>query len=412
MTDPRTWSRSQKWSATLVSCYMSSLVSIAASAYSQAIDGISSELQIQRLVATSGISFFTFAVAIFPLFLSPLGENFGRQRVYLISYALFFLFFLPTALAQNTATLLISRFICGAAGSVGSTMVGGTLSDLWDQEERDLPMSLFALSALLGTPIGLITFSWAGGTEISWRWIFWTLLMAAIPSALLILLFFRRETLPKQTRTKLKQDNFVCGSTGTSLTPSRWQTLRRTLIQSALRPLYFLVTEPITLALSIWIAFAWGVLYLFLESIPLVFAPYGFTHANKSRGLSFCGSAVGAGVGFVSHIYYISRKRHPPTKPEDRLPEASVGAIIFAAGFFIFAWTAKPGSIPWIVPQIGTAVIMTGLFMVYISIFNYLGDCYAQYSSSAIAAQSFFRNILATAFPLVADRSECRRRSM
>lgn len=363
--NPRNWSKRNKWLATMTSCYMSSLVSIAASAYSQAVDGIATDLRCAHLLSVSGISFFTIAVAVFPLFLAPLGESYGRQVVYLTSYAIFFLFFLPTALAHNIATVLISRFLCGAAGSVGSTMVGGTLSDLWTQEDREIPMALFALSALLGTPIGLISFTWAGGPTVSWRWIFWTMLAAALPSAIIIALFFRYETLPKQSRFILRKAGYQ--QTEETERTSRWLTLKQVLFKSAFRPLYFLATEPITLALSTWIAFAWGVLYLFLESIPLVFAQYGFDHANKSRGLAFCGSAVGSTLGFIVHVIYVKRFRSTPTTPEDRLPEACAGAVLFSSGFFIFAWTAKASAIHWIVPQIGTAIIMFGMFLVYVS---------------------------------------------
>lgn len=123
---------------------------------------------------------YTIAVAIFPLFLAPLGESVGRKPVYIAAYAFFFLFFLPVALARNIQTVLVARFLCGAAGSVGATMVGGTLSDIWSRGQREVPMALFSLSALFGTPIGAVVFSWAGGgsgsgSGVSWRWIHWTM---------------------------------------------------------------------------------------------------------------------------------------------------------------------------------------------------------------------------------------------
>ncbi|PWN31564.1 MFS general substrate transporter [Meira miltonrushii] len=388
----RTWSTRKKWSATIASCYMSSLISVAASAYSQAVDGIQQDLHSSYLLTVSGISFFTFTVAIFPIILAPLGERFGRQPVYLITFALFFLFFLPNALAQNIQTVLISRFISGAVGSAGSTMVGGTLSDIWAPEQRQIPMSLFALSALLGTPMGLIGFTWAGGS-ISWRWIFWVLLMLAVPSFLAIALFFRHESLTKEMRVRLRQKS----------TSSQHDSFKERVLIPMLRPLFFLATEPITFVLSLWIAFAWGTLYLFLESIPLVFEPYGFTHEHMSRGLSSVGIGIGALIGFGVHMLVL-RYRSTITRPEQRLPEACVGALLFSFGFFIFAWTAKPDKIHWIVPQLGTSVIMIGLYMVYICIFDYLADCYGSYTSSATAAQSFLRNILATAFALIAKR--------
>lgn len=179
--DPQRWSKPRKWAITLTSCYMSCLASIAASAYSLGVDAMMDDLHTSRLLAVAGISFYTFPVAIFPLVLSPLGESVGRKPVYLISYSLFFLFMLPIALARNIQTALIARFLCGAAGSVAATQVGGTLADVWSREQRNIPMALFSLSALFGTPIGPVYFTWAGtGGVASWRWIHWSLVSSLL----------------------------------------------------------------------------------------------------------------------------------------------------------------------------------------------------------------------------------------
>jgi hypothetical protein len=90
LANPLNWNRPRKWMITLTSCYMSSLISIAASAYSIGTDQMITDLHSSRLLVISGISFFTLAIAIFPLFLSPLGEEVGRRYVYLVSYAIFF----------------------------------------------------------------------------------------------------------------------------------------------------------------------------------------------------------------------------------------------------------------------------------------------------------------------------------
>lgn len=41
--------------------------------------------------------------------------------------------------------------------------------------------------------------------------------------------------------------------------------------------------------------------------------------------------------------------------------------LMLRKGFFWYAWSAKPDEIHWIVPQLGTAVLMTGLFLFYVS---------------------------------------------
>ena len=42
-----------------------------------------------------------------------------------------------------------------------------------------------------------------------------------------------------------------------------------------------------------------------------------------------------------------------------------------------------------------------GIFFILLTTFNYLADNYGQYASSAIAAQSFCRNVMGGCFPLV-----------
>lgn len=90
LANPINWSQSRKWKITVASCYMASLISIAASAYSSGVDQMIVDLHSSRLLVTAGISFFTIGVAIFPLLTSPLGEEVGRRNVYLVSYAIFF----------------------------------------------------------------------------------------------------------------------------------------------------------------------------------------------------------------------------------------------------------------------------------------------------------------------------------
>ena len=62
-------------------------------------------------------------------------------------------------------------------------------------------------------------------------------------------------------------------------------------------------------------------------------------------------------------------------------------------GLFMFGWTSGPG-VPWIVPTIAVGIATIGIFTIYLSVFNYLADTYHRYASSALAAQSFCRNIL------------------
>lgn len=86
--------------------------------------------------------------------------------------------------------------------------------------------------------------------------------------------------------------------------------------------------------------------------------------------------------------------------PEGRLRFVCVESILLPAGLFWFGWTSS-SSVPWIVPALAVACSTMGIFSVYLATFNFLADVYHRYASSALAAQSFCRNLLGGVFPLV-----------
>jgi hypothetical protein len=57
--------------------------------------------------------------------------------------------------------------------------------------------------------------------------------------------------------------------------------------------------------------------------------------------------------------------------------------------------------IPLAVPATGLGIATMGIFSIYLATFNYLADVYGPYASSALAAQSFCRNVAAGVLPLL-----------
>lgn len=60
------------------------------------------------------------------------------------------IFVIPCAVANNFATLIVCRTIDGIAFSAPMTLVGGTLADLWRNEERGVPMAAFSAAPFIG----------------------------------------------------------------------------------------------------------------------------------------------------------------------------------------------------------------------------------------------------------------------
>ncbi|KAH6645426.1 major facilitator superfamily domain-containing protein [Truncatella angustata] len=200
---------------------------------------------------------------------------------------------------------------------------------------------------------------------------------------------------------------------------------------SLIRPFHLLFTEPAVFFFSLWVSFAWAVLYLTFGSIPLVFSrQHGFN--LEQSGYIFIAMIVGSIIATAMGVYQESllkypkwqrktgavgaaeidhdgsqgrfwsfmRRRFPVEAPESRIYFTCLSSVLLPLGLYMFGFASKP-SIHWIVPALAIALATMGIYTIYLATFNYLADSYHSYASSALAAQSFCRNMLGGAFPLV-----------
>ncbi|POY70052.1 hypothetical protein BMF94_6939 [Rhodotorula taiwanensis] len=324
---------------------------------------------------------------------------YGRYPLYVISSVVYLIFFIPTAYGQNIQTVIIARFLGGIAASTGSTLVGGTVADLFESHDRGLPMSIFSICAFAGTGLGPAV---SGYIEFKkgWRWIEWVQMMAAGVLAVLIILFTRETRgsviLSKRAR-KLRKE------TGDSRYQCRSDAERASLAVlmkvSMTRPLYLLGTEAIVFFFSLWVATGWGSMYLLVEAVPLIFRNvYGFNEGEV--GLVFYSVVVASIIGFGTNFYQEKLyQKHVATRgPEARLYASLIGGLVFPAGAYILAFSQGRGH--WMGPVVGLTMIFTGVYTIYLAVFSYLADCYTIYASSALSGQSLCRNLFAFAMPL------------
>ena len=175
---------------------------------------------------------------------------------------------------------------------------------------------------------------------------------------------------------------------------------------SLYRPFRLLFTEPVVFFFSLWISFAWAVLYLTFGAIPLVFQNNHGFNLEQSCAV-FASLSIAAIISTVIAIYgekVVKRKRPQLTSsPEGRLWIACPQAALLPIGLFWFAWSTF-SSVHWIVPALGLGCATMGIFSIYLAVFNYLADTYHRYASSALAAQSFCRNMIGGVFPLVVNQ--------
>lgn len=170
-----------------------------------------------------------------------------------------------------------------------------------------------------------------------------------------------------------------------------------------IRPFQLLCT-PICFLVAIYASFVYAILYANLAAFPIVFQQHrGWNPLVGS--LPFLALLIGISFGAAANILnqkqyvkaYRANKNRPC--PEARLPPMMFGSVFFAAGLFVFAWTADP-KYPWIAPCIGAALLGLGFFTIFQAALNYLIDTFQGYAASAVAANTFLRSMLAGAFPL------------
>ena len=85
--------------------------------------------------------------------------------------------------------------------------------------------------------------------------------------------------------------------------------------------------------------------------------------------------------------------------PEARLPMGKYGAIACPVGLLLFGLTSFR-NVHWIVPIIFSSGFGMGIVFSYTAVLTYLVDAYRPVAASALASNSFLRNITAGAFPL------------
>jgi MFS family permease len=333
------------------------------------------------------------------------------------------------ALTPTFGGMLVARFFVGVGGSTFSTMVGGVISDIYHTADRNTPMTLFSAGALVGTGMGPFVTGFIA-QHLSFRWMFWVqTIMDAVLMAIVILCF--KETrgsvlLSRKARAlnKWYEEREAAGYYGFKMPIEgqrdkfesqriRWkvrsdeerESLTKMIGISCYRPFHLLFTEPVVFFFSLWVSFAWAVLYLTFAAIPLVFSTHhGFN--VQQQGYIFTSISIASIVFAVICIYQeklAKRYNKLPDSPEARLYFACYESALLPIGLFIFGWTSY-SSIHWIVPAIAIGIATMGIFSIYLAVFNYLADTYHRYASSALAAQSFCRNLLGGALPLVTSQ--------
>ena len=126
-------------------------------------------------------------MSIFPLWWSSFSESVGRRTIYLISFTLFLLWNILSAISTSIGMLIVMRILGGGAAASVQAVGAGTIADIWEVRERGKAMGTFYLGPLMG-PLFAPIIGGALAQRFGWRSTQWFL--AIYGGVLLIFIFF------------------------------------------------------------------------------------------------------------------------------------------------------------------------------------------------------------------------------
>ncbi|EKG13662.1 Major facilitator superfamily [Macrophomina phaseolina MS6] len=340
----------------------------------------------------------------------PMMEDFGFRKVFLGTYVIFICSLIPQAVAHNFATLVVTRFFSGGCVAIIANSTSSVIGNIWeDDRARTIPMSLWIVLYLGGSSTGPVIGA-AILKYLSWRWIFYCQLIwygALLPFFWLLLPENRGEVLLAQRAQDMRQK----GIQAYSQMELENTPMTELILESLKRPLVMLFTEPVVIVCTTMAALVMGNIYLFTQSVELVFASlYGWDpiQAGFVQTAIVIGEILGwPGALLSAHFYFASAARNTEI-PNTPIPEARLyvaipaGLVGMSGGMFVYGWTSYP-SLPWIIPAVGLAMVGAGNTVVIIALADYVVDAYAKYAGSSMAAVALGENFSAAFLPLAAQ---------
>lgn len=402
--NPRNWPVARRVSCTLQISLIAAAVGAASGIDATVLPQAARSLGVAPVAESLATGLYLVGMGVGSLVAGPFSETFGRNAVYVGSLAVFMVWILGAGLAPTLAAQVVFRFLAGCAASTPLVCSGGSVSDMWDGVEKTWAFPLYAIAAFGGPMLGAVMGAYIGPSPlVSWRWAEWTMLLLSGLVVVLVFLLMPETYPPLLLRWKAKHLRRI---TGDDRFRSEHEIIEATLFSrlrvSMTRP-FLMFTEPIILAMTLYLTVVYIVLFTFLVGWPDIFE----VTYDISQGLAniiFLAMAIGLQFNFllIPLVYRLTIKdtKKPDAStttfnPEMRLYYAMFGpAVCIPVSLFWMGWTAAPAIGIWS-PILAAALFGFGVTGVFISAYMYVIDSYEMYSASALTFTALVRYVVA-----------------
>jgi multidrug resistance protein len=396
VTQPYHYARRTKWGITFTVAASAAAAPMGSAIIMPTLLPIARDFNATPTVTNLSVALYMLSMSIFPLWWSSFSETAGRRTIYIVSFGLFVVFGVLSAVAKNIAMLIVMRTLSGGAAASVQAVGAGTIADIWEPKERGRAMGLFYLGPLCG-PLLAPIIGGALSQGFGWRSTQWFLV--AYGGVIVVLLTFvlpetlrRRKNVvveaEQEATTALKAEAAIEAAqlargasrleTSHSIRPSltrsttrqsitlktrKWLTVTKRIFLDPLK-IILLLRFPAVAITVYYAAITFGSLYFLNISIESTFSRPPYNFSTLIVGLLYIPNSVGyflASVFGGRWLDYIMKREAKKAgrldekgrlifRPEDRMREnAWLAAIMFPGALIWYGWSVDKG-VFWLVP--------------------------------------------------------------
>lgn len=154
VTEPTHYSNRTKWLITFVVAVAAAAAPIGSAILLPSLSQVAKDLHSTEAITNLSVALYMLSMAVFPLWWSAFSEQWGRRSIYVVSFTLFILFGVLSAVSNSIGMLVVMRLLSGGAAASVQAVGAGTIADLWESFERGEAMGYFYLGPLCGPLLG------------------------------------------------------------------------------------------------------------------------------------------------------------------------------------------------------------------------------------------------------------------
>lgn len=384
---PVNWAMKKKVFTTALYGFTTMSATWASATISAGTAQISREFHIGSQTATLATTLFLFGFGLGPLLWAPLSEVYGRRMAVIPPVFIAACLTFGTAVAKDVQTIMITRFFAAFFCSAPVTNTGGVLADLFPASQRGIAVASYAMAVVVGPVFGpIVGAAFVVNDSLGWRWTEYFSGILMVLMVVLDLTFCDESYPPKLLVYKARRLRVESGNWALHAKFEEWDVSLSELAHKFLIRPFQLLTTPICASMCLYASFCYGILYMNLGAIPIIFGE--LRHFKQlPAALPFLGlligAVLGAAINVLNQLLY-NRKAHGQVIPELRLLPMMGGSVAFSAGLFMVGWTGPPENAPWIAPVIGITLTGLGFFTIFQSAINYLVDTFSKCKSNSL----------------------------